>query len=213
MDGRKLIERHPDAGNATWLDALRGEPAVRDPALAELHELLHCATRAEARRRRASLPEPVSADLDDLCLQAADDALVSIINRLDAFRGDSRFTTWAYGFAIFEISTRLRRHAWRGPRVDLDAHAWERLVDLRSADGPEQLEQREMLRIIRTAVSERLSDRQRLVFEAAVLREVSIDVLAEQLGSTRGAVYKTLHDARRSLRMALIEAGYREMER
>jgi RNA polymerase sigma-70 factor (ECF subfamily) len=36
---------------------------------------------------------------------------------------------------------------------------------------------------------------------------VPIDVLAERLATTRGALYKTLHDARRRLRGRLAERG------
>ncbi len=214
MDTPNVTERKRglDADSAAWIAALRAEPRQQEEAIGRLHDLLLRGARAEARRRRDSLPAPVRAELDDLCQQAADDALVSIIGKLDSFRGDSRFTTWAYGFAIFEVSTRLRRHAWRGPRAELDDRAWERLVDADGA-GPERLEHREMLQVIRTAATERLSERQRLVFEAVVLQHVAVDVLATQLGSTRGAVYKTLHDARRTLRAALVEAGYPEAAR
>jgi len=100
-----------------WPERLAVGHPDREEALAELHALLLAGARSEAFRRRESLPEPVRADLDDLALQAADDALVAVLGKLDTFRGDSRFTTWAYKFAIFEISTRLRRHAWRGRRA------------------------------------------------------------------------------------------------
>jgi len=179
----------------------------REEALAELHTLLLAGARSEAFRRRESLPEPVRADLDDLSLQAADDALVAVLGKLDTFRGDSRFTTWAYKFAIFEISTRLRRHAWRGQRVAFDEAAWDRLP---AADHSAGAEQQVVLRLVREAMDSSLSERQRLVFSAAVLQEVPIDVLAERLSSTRGAIYKMLHDARAKLRAHVEDNGYSE---
>ncbi|WP_211216189.1 RNA polymerase sigma factor [Patulibacter americanus] len=177
-----------------------------DRAVAGLHGLLLGGARKEAHRRLGSLPDAVRADLDDLCLQAANDALQAVVGKLDDFRGDSRFTTWAYKFAIFEISTRLRRHAWRGQRVELDDDAWDRLPGVRDAGA----EQRAVLGLVRQGMDEVLSDRQRLVFSTVVLEEVPIDVLAERLSSNRGAIYKTVHDARRKLRAHVEAAGYAE---
>jgi RNA polymerase sigma-70 factor (ECF subfamily) len=108
-----------------------------------------------------------------------------ILRKLPEFRGDSRFTTWACKFALFEISTRLRRHAWRHRRIDPDEQVWERLVD--SAPPTQaRLEHAETLECLKRSIRDDLTDRQRLVFQAAVLEEVPIDVLAERLDSTRG---------------------------
>jgi RNA polymerase sigma-70 factor, ECF subfamily len=197
-----------DRESEAWLRALRASGAERDRALAELHALLLRLARAEALRRRASLADAVLADLDDICLQAANDALVAIGAKLERFEGRSRFTTWACKFVLLELSSRLRRHAWRGRPVKLDQAAWERLADARAATVQGRLEQHELLRALRIAVESELTPLQREVFQAAVLGEVPIDVLAERLGSTRGAVYKTLHDARRKLRAALARDGY-----
>ena len=95
-------------------------------AAARLHELLLRAARAETRRRgdrlRISGPE-----LDDLAHQAAADAVVAIIAKIGEFRGESRFTTWAYKFVIFEVSGKIARHFWRQRAVPLDAADWDRL--------------------------------------------------------------------------------------
>lgn len=203
-------ERSPttfDPESAAWLDALRAGGTVGEHALARLHGLLLGVARAEAFRRRSSLPETVSADLDALCMQAANDALRAVTDKLDAFRGDSRFTTWAYKFAILEISMRLRRSAWHERRIVLDDAAWERLSDP-TADVQQRLEQQELLAALRLAVANVLTRRQREVFVAVTLEEVPIDVLAERMGTSRGAIYKTLHDARQKLRRVLAAAGH-----
>jgi len=205
-----VVAAEVHAENAEWLAALKAGGERRDAALSKLHRLLLRAARSEATRRLGSLPEAVRGELDDHCVQAADDALMSVVSDLDTFRGDSRFTTWAYSFVIFQMSTRLRRAAWRGRHVDLRDPAWERLVARAGSAGPARAESGEILRIIRDCVAERFTDRQRLVFEARLLHDVPIDVLAERLCSTRGAVYKTLYDARRKLRAALVDAGYEE---
>ena len=105
---------HDDAlGDSTaWISALR-HPAERDVAIARLHELLLRAARFEVSRRRAALSHVRGKELDDLALQAADDALVAVLGKLDDHRGASRFTTWAYKFALLEAGVRLRRRAWQ----------------------------------------------------------------------------------------------------
>jgi RNA polymerase sigma-70 factor (ECF subfamily) len=140
-------------------------------------------------------------------VQATDDALRAITDKLDAFRGDSRFTTWAYKFVIFEISMRLRRSAWHERRIVLDDAAWERLSDP-AADAHQRLEQRELVAALRSAVADGLTHRQRDVFMAVAVEEVPIDVVAERLGTSRGAVYKVLHDARKKLRQILATPGH-----
>jgi RNA polymerase sigma-70 factor (ECF subfamily) len=196
-----------DPESLTWLDELRAGGAVRERALARLHDLLLGVARAEAFRRRSSLPDTVIAELDALCLQATDDALRAITRKLDAFRGDSRFTTWAYKFAILEISTRLRRSAWHERRIVLDDASWERLSDP-AADAYQRLEQLELVAALRSAIADGLTRRQRDVFLAVAVEEVPIDVVAERLGTSRGAVYKVLHDARKKLRRILAIPGH-----
>src|SRR5262245_25208833 len=117
-----------DAESSRWVETLRGEPSVREAAVARLHTMLHSVARAEAYRRRGSLPADVAGDLDDLCLQAANDAVTAVVRKLDEFRGASRFTTWAYKFVVLEVSVRLRRRAWSTRRVDLDEASWGSLA-------------------------------------------------------------------------------------
>jgi RNA polymerase sigma-70 factor, ECF subfamily len=198
-----------DAQSASLFQNLLDQGAVREAAIARLHALLLRVARAEAGRRRSRLPDRVVEEIDDLCVQAANDAVMAILRKLHEFRGAARFTTWASKFAIFEISTRLRRHAWRHRGVEADAAVWDRLADgAPSALG--RIENRELVAALERAVREQLTDRQRTVFQAAAVEEVPIDVLAERFGSSRGAIYKTLHDARRKLRVALSDAGYAE---
>src|SRR5262245_58463529 len=196
-----------DAESSRWIETLRGEPSVRQAAVARLHTMLHGVARAEAYRRRGSLPADVAGDLDDLCLQAANDAVSAVVRKLDEFRGASRFTTWAYKFAVLEISVRLRRRVWNTRRVDLDQAAWGRREDsVPTADR--DLEHREFVSAVRNAVETTLTEYQRRVFLAVVAEEVPIDVVAERAGTTRGAVYKVLHDARRKLREVLRSTGH-----
>ena len=175
-----------------WIAALRGTAGEREQALAELHALLLRAARFELRRRGLA-----GSDVDDLGTQAADDALMAILGKLDSFRGASRFTTWAYKFALLEAAVKARRRAWQGREVVLD--------DTLRDTGPTaqaRVEDRELLDAVRDAVQTTLTPHQRAVFRALALDGVPIDVLAERMDTTRGALYKTLHDARRKLRAA-----------
>ena len=191
----------------TWLAALRGPVAVREEALAELHGLLLRGARYELHRRRHTLTHVSHDELDDLATQAADDALVAILAKLDSFRGASRFTTWAYKFVLLEAGVRARRRAWHGREVALDDDGWMAARDA----GPsvqQIVEGSELLCAIGEAVQTALTPHQREVFCALALNGVPIDVLAERLSTTRGALYKTLHDARRKLRAAIAEGGF-----
>ena len=192
-----------DATSRRWLEHLRPGHPRREAALAQLHDLLHRAARHELQRRRGRLAGP---ELDDLARQCADDATMNVLARLDEFRGLSRFTTWAYKFAIFEVSGKLARHAWR--HHPPGAEEWEQLPDVLTPRPGEAAERREQLRALARAIEHDLTPRQREVFVAVALNEVPIDVLALQLGSNRNAVYKNLFDARRRLRASLTVAGH-----
>ncbi|HEY7018833.1 MAG TPA: sigma-70 family RNA polymerase sigma factor [Gaiellaceae bacterium] len=197
-----------DAESRRWLDSLRAEDtAARDAAIAQLHELLLRAARFEVSRRRAALAHVRGDDLDDLATQAADDALVSVLRRLPDFRGASRFTTWAYKFALNEAAVKLRRRAWQGREVPLEPESWSVLSSTGLAPDAEA-EQSELVAAVQAAIADGLTPHQRRVLVALAVNGVPIDVLAERLGTTRGALYKTLHDARRKLRHHLSERGH-----
>jgi RNA polymerase sigma-70 factor, ECF subfamily len=189
-----------------WVMALSGSTADREEVIADLYALLLRGARFELARRRASLAHVGPTEEADLATQAADDALVAILAKLDTFRGASRFTTWAYKFVLLEASVKARRRAWLGREVTLDDEAWATVADTGSS-AHEVLEHMELVRAIRDAMHASLTSRQREVFSALALNDVPIDVLAERLGTTRGALYTTLHGARRQLRRALADAG------
>jgi RNA polymerase sigma-70 factor, ECF subfamily len=191
-----------DSESQAWLEALGASGARRDEAVARLHGLLLRAARFEVARRRPALPYLRGNELDDIALEAADDALVAVLRRLDDFRGLSRFSTWAYKFALLEAAVKLRRRAWQGREVPLEPETWSLFAD-RSSSPQEEAEQRELLAALQEGMERALTPHQRRVLVALALNGVPIDVLAERLGSTRGALYKTLHDARQKLRAHL----------
>ncbi|HYB27603.1 MAG TPA: sigma-70 family RNA polymerase sigma factor [Solirubrobacteraceae bacterium] len=175
--------------------------------MADLHRLLLRAARFELSRRRAALSHVRGEELEDIALQAANDAMVAVLAKLDEYRGASRFTTWAYKFALLEAGVKLRRRAWQGREVVLQPDSWPAFAD-QGSSAQELLERAELLNALRNAVEGALTRHQRDVFVSLALNEVPIDVLAERLQTSRGALYKTLHDARRKLRRELATAGF-----
>lgn len=195
-----------DPDSREWLDQLRSPGATRDEAVARLHALLLRAARFETARRKATHPH-LRGDLDDIAQEAADDALLAVLARLDDFRGLSRFTTWAYKFALYQASVKVRRRAWQGRELPLEGEAWGTLASA-GLEPHTEAEQSELLGAIATGIAEALTPHQRSVLVALALNDVPIDVLAERMETTRGALYKTLHDARRKLRRYLAETGH-----
>jgi RNA polymerase sigma-70 factor (ECF subfamily) len=195
-----------DVESREWLQDLHAKDATRDEAITRLHALLLRAARFEVARRRPALPHLRGDELEDIATEAADDALMSVLRRLDDFRGASRFTTWAYKFALLEAAVKLRKRAWQGREIPLEPETWN-LFTSSGLEPDAEAEQGELLSTLQRAIAEALTPHQRKVLVALALNGVPIDVLAERLSTTRGALYKTLHDARRKLRKYLEETG------
>lgn len=211
LDDRAVGDRELDAESAQWLRTLGAAGSERDQAAVRLHQLLLRIARNEVHRRGAHTPI-TGPELDDLAHQAAGDALLAISGKLDQFRGESRFTTWACKFVIFEVSGKLARHFWLNPSTPMEAEDWDRLPDRFGLDPAAAAESRELIAALRLAVEDELTDRQRRVFAAIVLDGVPLDAVAAELHSSRNAVYKIMFDARRKLRASLVANGYLESE-
>jgi RNA polymerase sigma-70 factor, ECF subfamily len=192
-----------------WHLDLHAHGARRDQAVARLHALLIRAACFEVCRRRGSLPQLSSAELDELAQDAAGDAAVSVLRRLDDFRGERSFRTCAYKFALLEAAVKVRRRAWRDREVPVEPEHWDSLS--LAFPGPDvDAENSALLDAVHDGIRTALTTRQRHVLVAVVLEGVPVDVLAERLGSNRNALYKTLHDARRTLRAHVAATGYLE---
>jgi RNA polymerase sigma-70 factor, ECF subfamily len=182
-----------------WLGPLSGSGPEHEHAVRQLHALLLRASAHEVGRRAAALGIAQDSELGDITQQAADDALLAVMSRLDRFERRSRFTTWAYKFAIHTAGVAVRRHAWRD-RGQLPASDGALALLADRAQGPaDGSETRALLAEIIEAIA-LLTQHQRDVLLALAVDGVPIDVLAVRLSTTRGALYKTLHDARTRLR-------------
>jgi RNA polymerase sigma-70 factor (ECF subfamily) len=197
-----------DEESAGWPRRLAGaDAAEREAAERELHGRLVRIALAEVRRRSASTPVS-GPELDDIAHQAAGDAMLAILAKLGEFRGESRFTTWAYRFVILEVSSKLGRHYWRDPPAVLDAEQWERLPDRLGLDPQQHTEAAALLAEVRRVVDEELTPHQRRVFVAIVVDAIPLDALAARLDLPRNAIYKVIFDARRKIRHELAAKGY-----
>ncbi len=201
-----ISESTPDQDSGAWVRGLGAGGPAYDETVARLHDLLLRVARAELRRRRAQLPL-AGPELDDLAHQAAADAVVAVVRKVGEFGGESRFTTWACKFAIFEVSTKVGRHFWQRPTVAMNGEDWDRLPDRFGLDPARAAEWRDVAAALRGVVDDELTDHQRRIFVAIVLNGVPLDALVAELGSNRNAIYKTLFDARRKLRAALVTSA------
>ena len=200
----------PVDSSEAWLEALRGRRRAwqRTPS----PSFTACCFARRASRSAAAAPRSRSSrgeDLDDLALQAADDALVAVLAKLDTYRGASRFTTWAYKFALLEAGVRLRRRAWQGREVVLEPESWPTFADGAAVDRARERGRGAPAR----APARRPGGTH--AAPARRLRGTCAERGAHRRAgraprTTRGALYKTLHDARTKLRRELAASGYME---
>jgi RNA polymerase sigma-70 factor, ECF subfamily len=215
--GRGAGDRLLDDESCDWLrcladDGQDGRSRIeRERCLTQLHGMLVRAARVELRRRSGLTPFE-GHEREDMAQHAADDAMLAIIKKLGEFRGESRFTTWAYRFVVLEVSAQLGRRFRRRSTVQIGDEAWDRIPDRLGMDPARHAESAELVEALRAAVAGALSERQRHVFVALAVEGVPLDALTAELGSTRNAIYKTMFDARRKIRAHLVAHGYLHAE-
>ena len=205
MGARACCGEHEGVASAlpssrlTWVERLHGDEHTRGEAVAELYDDLRSEAAFHIRYRVMSVARFPRSDIDDLAAQAAGDALIALLRKLDDFRGDSQFWTWARRFAELEAPVSIRRRLGRD-RVGICRHPdlLDQVVDP-GLSAHERAEFRELLQDVSDVVSDELTVRQRTVLIAAV-DGVSAATLAAELETTAGAIYKCLHDARVKVR-------------
>lgn len=191
-----------DRDNATWLAQLRGDGPEKQAALSDLRAVL-------VRGLRGALAGRAPAD-EAFLEDAAQDALVRMLDRLGQFEGRSRFVTWALSIAIHTAMSELRRRRWRDVSLDEVTADAERLphgAPTIEATGDVHFERRAILQALHEAIRDALTDRQRAAL-VAELQGMPQEQIAQSLGSNRNALYKLTHDARKRLKRALETAGY-----
>lgn len=191
-----------------WVRALTTPGPAQTIAMRQLHQLLLRAAAHQVWRMRSALPDASPGTVDVIVNQAADEAMTTLLGKVHTFEGRSRFTTWAFKFAILQAATDVRRLQWQHREVEL------RDLDLgdrpgATHDSPElHAEGNDLASAVGEAMRTCLTPHQRRIAIALLVDGIAIDVLAERLGTSRGALYKTVHDARSRLRAELTRRGY-----
>lgn len=208
---RSSVERT----NPEWLADLRSEGPARTFALDDLAHRLERGIFYYLRYDRSDLSDRTSEEIQRMAQDAVQDALLKILDKLDTFRGESRFTTWATKIAVREAMSELRRARYQNFSLDQLTFDGALLPDTapfaaapHEAHHPEQfVELQEVSELLRRAIDCVLTEKQRTVLTAVVLEGVPYDVVAERMGTNRNALYKVVHDARLKLKEHLSEQG------
>jgi RNA polymerase sigma-70 factor, ECF subfamily len=192
-----------DADSQDWLRALNSAARERQAARARLHALLLEAASGEARRR---WPEG-RAELHALASQAATGAVTSISSEIDGYRGDSRFTTWAYKYVICGLSDMAGRQFWQTSPALADHADWNSLAGRPGAPPVSSRDWREACTALRRAVDEELAEGQRAIFTSVTLGDLPAEALTNEFGTSRNSIYQALFEARRKVGARLVADG------
>lgn len=202
--------------NQEWLDNLTGSSSVQEPAIQDLRERLQRGIFYYLSRERSDLSHLSTQDISQMAEDLAQDAVLRVIENLESFRGDSRFTTWATKIAVRVAISDLRRARYKDFRLDdltadgelLPQTASAAAVNQSGSPNPENAAERsDVMLQISASLREALTERQYQALDAVALRGVPLEVVAEQMGTNRNALYKLVHDARRKLRAHLESQG------
>ncbi|WP_437675239.1 sigma-70 family RNA polymerase sigma factor [Sorangium sp. So ce131] len=187
--------------NEEWLRLLREPGAQANAAVAELRRVV----RGGLQRALAGRSGVGDAVLDDL----AQDATLKVLGALDSFRGRSRFTTWAVTISIRVALTDLRRARWKDVSLDQLTESTGGPIPIAAPDANTHAARERVIAALYHALDTELTDRQRRAL-IAELKGMPQAEIAEQLETTRNALYKLTHDARRKLQQGLAAAGFSE---
>lgn len=203
-----------DRTNDHWLADLRSDGESRDAALIDLKERLQRGIYYYLSRERSDLNNLSSHELTQMAEDMAQDATLRVLNNLDSFRGDSLFTTWATRIAVRVAISDLRRARYRDFSLDdltADGDYLPLTANPVAGDkptGPERAAERaDVLEKIQSTLDSALTERQFRALMAVTVRGVPLEMVADQMGTNRNALYKLLHDARRKLRTTLDQQG------
>jgi RNA polymerase sigma-70 factor, ECF subfamily len=197
--------------NEEWLRALRADAIEQEEALKDLRERLLLGMRAYLADERGYTTALALEDAREIVEDCAQEALLIIRQKINAFRGESLFTTWATTIAIRLLLGELRRRKWKQASIEYSKIGYDfpgRPVETVQSRNPEMaLQQEEVWRMLKRIVEKDLTSRQRFVLIASAFQGMPLDLIADRLGTNRDNVYKILHDARKKLKRCLIKQG------
>ena len=189
--------------NEEWLSDLRGDN--QDQAIGDL-------TRVLKRGLIYALSSRIQTDLETQVDDFVQDAILRILDKMDTFRGESKFTTWAQKVAVRVAFTEMRRQRWKDISIeDLmpeDSGDFTPLVLSDPSPDPEQrASQTLMLEMVDEMLKTDLTERQRTALMAIMHGGMPLEEVARRMDTNRNALYKLLHDARKQMRSRLVEKG------
>ena len=202
--------------NAEWLADLHDD-ATQAEALADLREYLLRAVFLYLDRHRQDLTHLDRRELEFMADDFAQEALLHIQAKLDTFRGESKFTTWAYRFVINIAAGELRLHRWRTVSIETllghqEIPLFTFLSDQKTPDPETAAERNQILSLMSQIINEELTDRQRAALISIHFHGVPVPEVARRLNSTPNNVYKLVHDARKKLKKGLQQRHYSEAD-
>lgn len=199
--------------NPEWLSQLRAEgtpeqaEAIEDLRLYLYRAVLYFFSQSPGDLRGLARPE-----IEQVAQDLAQDALLTILKNIDEFRGESKFTTWAYRFAINMSLVEARRQRWKNVSLDRMLENSDlpdfQFEDKDSPDPDRSAQQQEIWEAVRDVIDHDLTERQRAVLTAIIFNDVPVDVVTKEYKMNRNAVYKMVHDARTKLKKRLEERGF-----
>lgn len=210
------MQRKGSRSNDEWLADL-GAQDTRAEALADLRDYLLRAVYVYMDRHREDLSDLGRSELEQMAEDFAQEALLQVLERLDTFRGESKFTTWAYRFVINVAAGELRLRRWR--TLSMEAVVGQEEVSLlhflsdTAAPDPETAAARvEIAALMKRLIRHELTERQRIALINVKLRGVPVDVVAEELDTNRNNIYKLVYDARKKLKEGLERRHYSQAD-
>jgi RNA polymerase sigma-70 factor, ECF subfamily len=206
-----------DRTNAEWLAALSSQDQTQQSALLDLKAHLQRAALFYIRRRLSGAEGVAPDEIQSLAEDTSQEASLLVLDKLESFRGESRFPTWAGAIAVGFAMTALRRKLWRDLSLERVPDGWQAPAETAVAAAgwayPHlEAERKEIWEVIKEVVRTDLTERQRAVLNLVVINGISLDEVAERWATSPGALYKLTHDARRKLKAGLLKRGYSTSE-
>lgn len=204
-----------DRTNQEWLNDLNAGGSSQEAAITDLRDILLRATLFFFNRNLGDFGGLSHNEIQQRAEDCAQDALIAVMSHLSDFRGDSKFSTWVYKFAINIALMAARHERWKGFSLDelseSGEEAFSEWIMRDKSDGvaPEQsIMQDQLSELIRNVIDQELTAKQRQVLLLMVFNETPMDEVVRHLGTNRNSVYKLLHDARQKLKSSLLSHGF-----
>ena len=191
--------------NAEWLSDLGSDDP--EAAIDDLRATL-------IQGLKYALMKRYRGDIDVLVEDFVQEALLKILDNLDTFRGESRFTTWAQKIAVRVAYSEMRRKRWQDISIQdlmpVDDNSGDFTPTILSDPGPnpeQQTTQQAMIDTVMRMIMEELTERQRQAITAVMVAGMPLEEVAWRMNTNRNALYKLIHDARKRLQNRLASEG------